>query len=189
MPEKDDADEGDDNAFLDQLATKGRDRVPDQLAAIVGGNDLHAGRQGAFDFFQLFFNAVDDGKRVFAVTHDDDSADSLAFAIEFRDAAPNVAPEMHRTDILHVNRRAVRDFQGDVFDVCDAFDVAAPAHEVFRGRDFKYPATDIGVACLDRAHDVGQRNAVAEKFVRIEIDLVLLHEAADRRDFCHAFHR
>ena len=39
------------------------------------------------------------------------------------------------------------------------------------------------------ADDFRERNAVSEQLIRIEIDLVLLHEAADGRDLGNAFYR
>ena len=71
----------------------------------------------------------------------------------------------------------------------DALDVAAPAHVILRRRDLEDLPADVAVAHLDRAHDVGQRDVVGDERVRIEIDLVLLHEAADGRDFGDALHR
>ena len=41
---------------------------------------------------------------------------------------------------------------------------------------------------LDRHAHVGDRKVVGAQFRRIDRDLVLLHEPADRRDFGHAFH-
>ena len=60
-----------------------------------------------FDLVQFLFDAVDDVERVLAVAHHDDAADHFAFAVQFRDAAPEVAAEMHGADILHIDRRAV----------------------------------------------------------------------------------
>ena len=42
---------------------------------------------------------------------------------------------------------------------------------------------------LDRHAHVGDREVVGAQFRRIDRDLVLLHEAADRGDFSHAFDR
>ena len=68
------------------------------------------------------------------------------------------------------------------------FDVAAAADVILGGSDFENFPADIAVTHLDRVDDVAERNAVSDKFVWIEIDLVLLYEAADRRDFGNAFH-
>jgi len=52
----------------------------------------------------------------------------------------------------------------------------------------KDAAADVGIAHLDRVDDIAQRNVVGHERVWIEIDLVLLYETADRRDFRDAFH-
>src|SRR5881394_3690239 len=65
----------------------------------------------------------------------------------------------------------------------------AATYKIFRGRDLESLATYIGVACFDRADDVAERDVVGDERVWIEIDLVLLYEAADRRDFRDPFHR
>src|SRR4029077_8536692 len=144
--------------------------------------------QRRFDLVDFLFNAIDDVERVLAVTHHDNTANGLAFAVQFRDPAPNIAAEMHGAHVLHVNRRAFIYFQHNVFDVGDAFDVAAATHEIFRGPNLESLAAYVGVARFDRADDVAERDAVGDERVWIEIDLVLLHEAADRGDFRDAFH-
>src|SRR5439155_23317307 len=47
----------------------------------------------------------------------------------------------------------------------------------------------VGVARFVRTDDVAERDVVGDESVWIEVDLVLLYEAADRRDFRDAFHR
>ena len=135
MPEKNNADERDDDAFFNQLFAQRRDGALDQLAAIVSRHDAHTGRQRRFDLLDFLFDTIDDVERVLAVTHHDDPANGLAFAVQFRDPAPDIAAEMHGADVLQVNRRAVIDFQDNVFDVRDVFDVAAATHEILRRRD------------------------------------------------------
>src|SRR5260370_6170653 len=96
---------------------------------------------------------------------------------------------MHGANVLHVNWRAFIDFQHNVFDVGDAFDVAAATHEIFRGGDLEGFAAYVGVARLNRTDNVAERDVVGDERVWVEIDLILLYEAADRRDFRDAFHR
>src|SRR5207253_1584800 len=108
---------------------------------------------------------------------------------QFRDPAPDIAAEMHGANVLDINWRAFIDFQHNVFDVGDAFDVAAATHEIFRGRDLESFAAYVGVARLNRTDNVAERDVVGDERVWVEIDLILLYEAADRRDFRDAFHR
>src|SRR5205814_7073228 len=128
-------------------------------------------------------------ERVLAVPHHNDAANGLTFAVQFRDPAPDIPAEMHGAHVLYVNWRALIHFQHNVFDVGDAFDVAAATHEIFRGRNLESLAAYVGVARFDRADDVAERDVVGDESIWIEVDLVLLYEAADRRDFRDALHR
>src|SRR5207249_6677716 len=54
---------------------------------------------------------------------------------------------------------------------------------------FENFAADIRVAQLNGVDDFAERDVVGNESVWIEIDLVLLHETANRRDFGDTFHR
>src|SRR4029453_6321703 len=181
------ANQCDDDAFLDQLFAQRGDGTFDQIAAIVGWHDAHPGRQRRLDLFDFLFNAIDDVECVLAVAHDDNAADRFAASIELSHPAPDVAPEMDISDVLHVDRRTVLDFEDDVLNVLNFFDVTAAANVILGRCDLESLAADIGVAHLDRANDLAERNVVSNERVWIEIDLVLLNEPAHRRDFCNAF--
>jgi len=59
-----------------------------------------------------------DVQRVLAEAHDDDAADRFAFAVQFRDAAPDIRPEPHLRDVAHTDRRPSRTrAERDAFDV------------------------------------------------------------------------
>src|SRR5213078_1730666 len=189
VPEKNNANERDHDAFFNQLFAQRRDSATDQLAAVVSWHDAHTGWQRRFDLVDFLLDTIDHVERVLAVTHHNDPANRLAFAVQFRDSAPDIAAKMHGAHVLHVNRCAFIDFQHNVFDIGDAFDVAAATHEIFRGRDLESLAAYVGVARFDRADDVAERDVVGDERVWIEIDLVLLHEATNRGDFRDAFHR
>src|SRR5207248_2029024 len=144
------------DAFFDQLAPQRGDRILDQLAAVIGWHDVHARRQRRFDFFDLLFDAVDNRERVFAVTHHNNAADGLAFAVHLRHAAPKISPEMNCADVFDIDRYAFVDFQGDVLDICDTLDVSMAAHEIFDGGDFEGFAANICIARFDFRDHVGE---------------------------------
>src|SRR5437899_2202717 len=123
-----------------------------------------------------------------AMPPNDDAANDFAASVELGHAAPDVTAEMNVSDILQVNRCAVFHFEDDVLDVLNLFDVAASANVILGRRDFEDLAADIGITHLDRADDVAKRNVVSNQCVWIEVDLILLYEPADRRDFGNAFH-
>ena len=96
---------------------------------------------------------------------------------------------MHRADVLHIDRRALLRLEWDVLDVLDLFDVAATAHVILSRTDFKNPSAHVAVGPADFVHDFVEGDAVGRQLVRVEVHLILLHEAADRRDFGNSFHR
>jgi hypothetical protein len=83
----------------------------------------------------------------------------------------------------------VVDLQRDVLDVGQAPEVAAAPDEVLGRGHLEDLAADIVVRALDPGDDVGERDAVGRELVRVEVDLVLLHEAADRGHLGDALHR
>src|SRR5207248_5604542 len=93
------------------------------------------------------------------------------------------------TNIFQIDGRAVFHFEDDVLDVLDLFDVAAAADVVLGCGDLENFAADIRVTQLDCVDDFAERDVVGNESVRIEIDLVLLHETANRRDFGDTFYR
>src|SRR5260370_2873971 len=107
----------------------------DQLTAIVRRHDAHTGWQRRFNIVDLAFDAVDDVEGVLAIPHHYDSTDDFPVAVQLRYSAPERAAEMHLADVLDVNRRAVFDFEHDVLDVLDAFEITTAAHEIFRRRN------------------------------------------------------
>src|SRR5207249_5687654 len=98
------------------------DRTLDQIAAVVSGDDFHAFGQGRLDLLQLLVNPIDDPQRVLTVTHHDDAAHDLAFAVQFGNAAAEVGSQMNRGDVFDIDRRAIDDLERDVLEVLDAFD-------------------------------------------------------------------
>ena len=68
-------------------------------------------------------------------------------------------------DVLHINGRAVDDFENNVLNILGAFDIAATADEVFRRGDFEHTTADIGIAHLDCVDDFAKRNVVGDKRV------------------------
>src|SRR5437867_13018650 len=96
---------------------------------------------------------------------------------------------MDVANIFQIDGRAVFHFEDDVLDVLNLFDVAAAADIILGCGDLEDFAADVGVARFDGADHLAERDVVGNESVWIEIDLVLLHEAANRRDFGDTFHR
>ncbi len=190
MEQKHDDDKRDDDRFFDERPPQRPDRFADQARAVVSGHELHTGRHRRLDVAQLGFHAVDHAQRILAEPHHDDAAHHLAFAVELRDAAPDVGTEAHLRDVAHVNRRAAAvGAERHGLDVIERFQVAAPADHVLAPGELEQAAFDVVVAGLDRRHDVADADVVSRQLVRIDVHLVLLDEAADARDLRDTGHR
>ena len=86
---------------------------------------------------------------------------------------------------MGVPLRLSRTMSSDVFERAD---VAAAAHHVFGAAELEQPPAGFGVAGAHGLHDAPDGDAVGLEPVGIEVDLELLAETADRRDFGHARH-
>src|SRR5690606_36193826 len=119
-----------------------------------------------------------------------DLADGDAFAVQVRLPALHRGPEAHGRDVNDPDRHAaVAEPDDDLFEVLDRVDVPAAADEVLVFRDLQHTAADVPVAFTDRGDHLFQGNSVRRELVRIDLDLVFLHEAADGGHFGHALER
>ena len=184
VPEKDDAHERDDDPFLDQLLLQRVDRPLDEVRPVVGGDEFDTRRERRLHFvLHGFLDVLDDAVRVHAISDDDDAAGDVSFAVQFCDAAAHVRTQVHTADVLHEDGRAVPlCSQAHLFDVRDAFDVPPAAHHVFASGPLDDTATDVVVALAHRRDHHVDWHVVGEQRVRIDLDLVLLHVAADGCD-------
>src|ERR1043166_1898742 len=137
MPKEDKTNESHNNAFLNQFFAQGADGTFDQLAPVVGRDQLDSLGKGRFDLLQFLLDSLDDSQGVFAIPHDDDAPDHLAFPVQFRHPAPQIGTEMHSGDIFDENGGSLLRFEGDVLDVLDAFNVAATANVILGRADLE----------------------------------------------------
>ena len=182
-----DADQRDDDAFLEQRVLERVDGRVDQVRAVVDRHDLDRFRQAAGDLLEALLDVLDDVERVDAEALQHDAARDLAFAVQFGDAAPLVGTEFDPRDVAQQDRRAVADLQDDVAEVVDALQIALAADDVFEFGEFDGAAADIGIAGADRVAHLLHGDAEVAHALRIEDHVVLPDEAADARDFRDAF--
>src|SRR5262249_36646155 len=87
----------------------------------------------------------------------------------------------------HADRRAVpAGPDGQVLDIRHGPDVAASPYDVFLAGHLKASGAHFVIAVADGVGDLRQWNLVGQQAVRIDVDLILLHETADRGNFRHA---
>src|SRR4029079_19251185 len=117
---------------LDQGAADGRDRLLDQLRAVVDRHHADAGRQAPLHCPQLLYRRRDHLVRVFAVPGDDDTGNDVTAAVEIGGAATLVRTERDGGDVLDPDRGAsLAGGEHDVLEIGARRDVAVPAHHVF----------------------------------------------------------
>ena len=123
----------------------------------------------------------DDLARISPVANDDDSADGF-LAILIKNAAAEFGTELHAGDVTDRHWRAVVGAERDVLNVLQAADQSDATHHVLRVADLHDLGADVVVASLDGGNNFLERDVVGAELHRIEVDLVLLHEAADACD-------
>ena len=189
MEQEQEAHQRDHRELLQQLVAQMQDRALDQARAVVGLDDLHARRQAAFQRGELGLHRLDGGQRVLARAHDDHAARHFAFAIEFRDAAAHLRPDLDARHVAQLHRNAtVGGRQRDCPEVVERLQVPGGAHHVLGFTEFEHRAATLAVGLLHGVDHAVVRDAVGAQLVREEDDLVLAHHAADRGHFGHVRH-
>ncbi len=103
MEEEQEADERDDDEFLDELLLEVGDGAPDQARAIVGRNDLHSGGQAGLQLLELRLDGTDRFQRVLARSHDDDAAGDLAFAVQLGNPAAHLRADLNARHVAEAH--------------------------------------------------------------------------------------
>ena len=159
MQEEDDANQRDDEAFLDQRALQRVDGAVDEVRAIVHRLHADALGQARHDLGQTVLDVLDHRQRILAEALERDAGDDLPFPVQLGQAAAFVGHELHARDVLQKHRHAALILDDDVLDVLEARDIAAPAHHVFTLGELERAAADIHVAVADDVPDLGERDA------------------------------
>ena len=186
VQQEDDAHQRHDQAFFEQRRIERGDGTVDQLRPVVDRHDLRSFGQRRQNLLDPVFDVVDDGQRIGAEALQRDAACRFAVAVEFGDAAPFIARKFNAGHVLKQHRGAAVRLHDDIFDVVDAFEVAATAHHELVFGKFQRAPADVHVAAANDVADFCQRNTERAQAARIDDDVVLLDEAADARNFGHA---
>src|SRR5712691_7993567 len=183
VEQENDDDDADDDGLFEQVTLQGFDGGVYQTGAVVTGDNFHSGRQGRFGLRQFFLYAVDDGQSIHSVAHDDDARNGFPFALPFGDAFADIRPEADRPQVAHKNGCSVLRGDGYRLQVVQGAQIPEATDHVLRAAHFEQVTADFICA---GAHFLNHRrkwNAVRAQLVGVEIDLVLLDESADGRDF------
>ena len=188
VPEEDDADERDDHHLLDELVPKVVDRPLNHVRPVVGRDELDALGQSGLDLLlDRLLDLLDDTVRIDTVADHRYATRHVPFAVQVGDPAPHVGSEVDAGDVLDQDRGAIGlGAEAHALDVGDALDIASTPHHVLASCPLDDPASDVVVALAHRVDDPVEGQVEGEERVGVDLDLVLLDVAAERRDFGHA---
>ncbi|MCY1291972.1 hypothetical protein D9M70_411790 [compost metagenome] len=186
VPEERGADQGDDDELLDQLLAQVEHGPLDQLAAVVGGDDLNAVGEAFLQLFELGLHGGDGVAGILAAAQDHHAADGFPFAIEFGNAPSHLRSELDGRHIAQRDRGALgRQLQRHGAEVGEGFQVAGrPDHE-FGLAKLQYRTAGFLVGFADGFGHLVLGNSQGCKADRVHLNLVLPDHAAHRGDLGH----
>src|ERR1019366_188889 len=159
------------------------DGAQNQFGPIVRGDNLYTGRKTSLDVMELLLNAIDQLESVLPLPHDHDPGYRLPGSVPVRDAAPDIRPERYVAHVGDANRNSALIFrEHDLADVVSRLRISTAAHHVLGAAEFHQSPADVIVAAAHCVHYFADRDIERLELVRVNIDLVLPHEAAQRRD-------
>src|SRR6185369_6936248 len=154
MQEENDADERNNNAFLDQLLFKGFNGAIDQAGAVVSDGVFDIGGKSEHSGIEFLFDIENHLAGIGAVANDHDAADRFAFAVQLGDAAPHVRPELDVRDLAQENGHTLfADPHRDFAQVFEVLDVTAHTQDKFLFGHLDRAATHFAIAAFDGHRD------------------------------------
>ena len=188
MHQEDDVRQRHQRDFFQERRAQRIDGLADEGRAVVEGHDTDTLRKPWGNLCDARLHRVDHGLRVRAAACHNDAADRFGASLDQRRHAEGVA-DVHGGHLRDVNRRAVGGADGYLLDVGHRFDEPDAAHDGPGAIGFEHIAADILITATDGLDDVTNPKVDRTQAVRIDIDLVLLDVATDRRDLSHPWHR
>ena len=104
----------------------------DEARSVVHRHDFHTLGKAGLQRLELVFDSSNGFQRVLAGAHDNDAAHSLAFTIQFTNAASHFWPELNTCHVAQTHRHTGgAGHQGYGAEVVQALQVAGCSHHVF----------------------------------------------------------
>ncbi len=129
----------------------------------------------------FFLHPFDHRLGVFTGAHDHGATDGF-LTVEVERTAAEIAADLHGGDVLQIDRSAFHGFDRDEFEILRAFDQADAAQDELRAVLLHHLAADVEVGILDGGHHLHERDVRGPHLGGVQLDLILLHEAADAGD-------
>ncbi|MCY1284520.1 hypothetical protein D9M70_334230 [compost metagenome] len=156
----------------------------DQLAAVIGGDDLHPGRQAFLQLIQLGLDRGDGLAGVLATAQDHHATDRLTLTVEFGDPAAHLRPLLDGGHIAEGDRHAANaELERHGTEVVQGLQVPRGAHHVFGFGHRQHGSAGFLVGLADGLDHRILGDPQAGQSNRIELHLVLLDHAAHGRHF------
>src|SRR5699024_6171676 len=146
MKEEKQDDERDDDRFFGEASGERLNGGVDEFGAIVRCGDFDTFGQPVAEFFDAFFDAIDDFSGVFSVAHHDNSADDFAVAVFIENPAPQFGAVLNNADIGDGDGGAtIVGFHDGLLDIFETFEIALSAHKIFDVALFEDFSTGISI--------------------------------------------
>ena len=158
------------------------------MRAVVKRNDANSLRQSSLNRIDLLFDRLNYIQRVDAVARDDHAANRLSPVTVERARAERIA-KLYVRNVANVDRSAVRRADDDVRNVINRFNQPKPANNSPLPGLFQNVSAYVRVRALDRFYNCREWQVVTTKFVRVNVNLILLNITAHARNFRDAGHR
>src|SRR5437588_13093500 len=149
MPQEKYVGERDQDNLFDQGRLERIDGMPNEITAVVEGDDVNTFGQPRFQSLDLLFHRVDDLKRVSSVTNHYYATDHLLTCL-VQHAPTKLRAKVHISDIADIHGSSSTCFERDVVDVGDGIDQPNPTYRLLGVVDLQNLSAHIAIATLHR---------------------------------------
>src|SRR5262245_26620019 len=160
-----------------------------EFGAIVYGLELHVVRKCRLDLFQF---TLESSRYIMAVlTHEHETESQYGLTLTARRdcTSANFLTDLHVGHVAHANRHAGVCSDYDRSDLVQVRRAPDPVNEQHFAAASNATATHVAVVCFDGLHYFIERQAVFDKTVWVNTDLVLLFVPAPAIHLCNASDR
>src|SRR5215212_7484846 len=164
---------------LGQVLGYGCDRSVDEVRAVQDRLGADARRQGLVNLLDFGVGCGGHRAAVAADKHESGAEHDL-FPIHARAAGPQLSADGHGGQILYAYRHAASSHNDDLADLGHGLDPPSGAHDDALAVSFDVVGASTDIVGLNSAHDVAERQTVADQLRWVRLNLILLHVPTDR---------